>query len=182
MANAVENVITIRYPSLLLLIGPAASGKTTFARKHFKPTEILSSDFLRGMLTDDENNQAISGDVFALLHWIASKRLAQERLTVIDATNVERSARKQLLDIARKQNCPSVAIVFNLPEGLLLKRNLLRPERRLDPEVNRRQGELLQLSLVTLPEEGFDHVYELSTPEQIDKATVQLSEIAPSAG
>src|SRR6202047_2424606 len=104
--------------SLVVLIGPSGSGKSTFARKHFLPTEVLSSDACRGMVSDDENDQAVTKDAFELLHFIAAKRLARGGLTVIDATNVQPEARKPLVQLARQYHCLPAAIVLNLPEKL----------------------------------------------------------------
>src|SRR6266481_2075250 len=97
--------ITLPELSLVVLIGASGSGKSTFARKHFKPTEILSSDFCRGLIADDENDQAATTDAFDVLHYIAGKRLAAGRLTVIDATNVEPQARRPLVELARRYHC-----------------------------------------------------------------------------
>ena len=99
-----------------MLIGASGAGKSTFARKHFKPTEILSSDYCRGLVSDDENNQAATKDAFELLHFIARKRLAAGKLTVVDATNVQPESRKPLVEIAREFHCLPVAIVFDVPE------------------------------------------------------------------
>src|SRR5690349_10439709 len=96
--------------SLVVLIGPSGSGKSTFARKHFLPTEVLSSDACRGMVSDDENDQAATNDAFAILHFIAARRLALGRLTVIDATNVQPEARKPLVALARQYHCLPVAV------------------------------------------------------------------------
>lgn len=104
--------------SFIVLIGVSGSGKSTFARKHFKPTEILSSDACRGMVSDDENSQAATMDAFEVLHFIARKRLAAGKLTVVDATNVQPEARKPLIAIAREFHCLPVAIVLDLPERL----------------------------------------------------------------
>src|ERR1043166_6140844 len=105
------STITIPELSLVVLIGPSGCGKSTFARRHFKPTEILSSDFCRGLVSDDEANQAASSDAFDVVHYIASKRLANMRLTAIDATNVQADLRQPLLEIARRHHCQPVAIV-----------------------------------------------------------------------
>jgi len=102
--------------SLVVLIGPSGSGKSTFARKHFLPSEVLSSDHCRGLVSDDENNQAATKDAFDVLHYIAGKRLAAGRLTVVDATNVQQEARQPLVALARQFHTLPVAIVFNLPE------------------------------------------------------------------
>src|SRR5215218_221433 len=88
--------------SLVVLIGPSGSGKSTFARRFFKPTEVLASDLFRAMIADDESDQSVTADAFELLHQTVAKRLALGRLTVIDATNVQPDARKQCLDLARR--------------------------------------------------------------------------------
>src|SRR5512135_173392 len=112
--------------SLVVLMGPSGCGKSTFARAHFRPTEVLSSDACRAMVSDDENNQAATRDAFAVLHLIAEKRLAAGRLTVIDATNLQASARQPLLALAREYHAPPVAIRFALPEEECLQRNRTR--------------------------------------------------------
>src|SRR6195256_907737 len=110
--------MTISIPklSLVVLIGPSGSGKSTFASNHFLPTEILSSDACRAMVSDEENNQAVTNDAFAVLHFIAAKRLTLGRLTVIDATNVQPESRKPLVALARQFHCLPVAIVLNMSE------------------------------------------------------------------
>jgi predicted kinase len=108
--------ISIPNLSLVVLIGPSGSGKSTFARKHFLSTEVLSSDACRAAVSDDENNQAATKDAFEVLHFIAAKRLALGRLTVVDATNVQPEARAPLVALARKFHCLPVAIVLNMPE------------------------------------------------------------------
>src|ERR671926_927986 len=115
--------IAIPELSLVALIGASGSGKSTFARKHFKPTEVLSSDFCRGLVADDENDQAATGDAFDVLHYIATKRLAAGRLTVVDATNVQPEARRPLLALAKEHDVLPVAIVLNVPEQLCHERN-----------------------------------------------------------
>src|SRR5947207_14915437 len=72
--------------SLVVLIGPSGSGKSTFARMHFKPTEVISSDFCRGLVSDNENSQEATSDAFDVLKYVVAKRLSNGLLTVIDAT------------------------------------------------------------------------------------------------
>src|SRR5213595_3118736 len=110
--------LTIPELSLVVLIGPSGSGKTNFARKHFKPTEVLSSDYCRGLVSDDENSQDATGDAFEVLQYVAAKRLARGRLAVVDATNVQPEARKPLVELAREHDVLAVAIVLNLPQDL----------------------------------------------------------------
>jgi len=110
--------ITIPELSLVALIGPSGSGKSTFARRHFKPTEVLNSDACRGLVSDDQNDQTATDAAFEVLHFIAEKRLAAGRLTVVDATNVQTEARRPIVALAREYHCLPVAIVFNLPEKI----------------------------------------------------------------
>src|SRR5216684_6971210 len=110
--------ISIPNLSLIVLIGPSGSGKSTFARKHFLTTEVLSSDACRAMVSDEENNQAVTNDAFEVLHFVAAKRLALGRLTVVDATNVQPESRRPLVALARQYHCLPVAIVLNMPENV----------------------------------------------------------------
>src|ERR1041385_2880455 len=151
--------ITIPELALVVLIGPSGCGKSTFARNHFKATEVLSSDFCRGLVSDDENDQDATKDAFAVLHFIAAKRLAAGKLTVIDATNVQAEARKPLLALAREYHCLPVAIVLNLPEKLCQERNRERPDRNFGPHVLRQQSQQLRRSLRELKREGFRHIF-----------------------
>jgi protein phosphatase len=139
--------ITLPELSLVVLIGASGSGKSTFARQHFLPTEIISSDYCRGLVSDDENNQAATADAFEVLHLIAAKRLAAGKLTVIDATNVQPESRKPLLELARKYHCFLVAIVLDLPEKLCGDRNQQRPNRNFGNHVVRRHVQNLSESL-----------------------------------
>src|SRR5207237_7293209 len=113
--------------------GPSGCGKSSFTRAHFKPTEVLSSDFCRGLVSDDENAQAATNDAFDVLHYIARKRLAAGRLTVVDATNVQPEARKPLVVLAREFHCLPVAIVLDLPEKVCQERNRDRADRDFGP-------------------------------------------------
>jgi len=162
--------LTIPELSFVVLIGVSGSGKSTFARKHFKPTEILSSDYCRGLVSDDENSQAATEDAFELLHFIARKRLAAGKLTVVDATNVQPEARKPLVAIAREFHCLPVAIVLDLPERVAHDRNKSRPDRDFGPHVIRQQSQQLHRSLRGLEREGFRHVHVLRSLEEIAAA------------
>jgi protein phosphatase len=153
--------------SLVVLVGTTGSGKSTFARTHFKPTEIMSSDFFRGLVSDDENDQSATGDAFDTLHFVAGKRLAAGRLTVIDATNVQQDARKPLVALARRYHVLPVAIVLDIPERICEDRNRERPDRRFGPHVLRRQRLDLKRSIKGLGREGFRHVWVLK-PEDVE--------------
>ena len=174
-------LIRIPEPSLILLIGPSGSGKSTFAHKHFKPTEILSSDFCRGLISDDDTDQSATNDAFEVLHFIASKRLAAGKVTVIDATNVQMDARKPLLALAREYHYLTVAIVFNMPTKLCQARNEARPDRNLKPHVVRQQSQQLRRSLRNLKREGFrNFLYVMSTPETVEAIHLERQPLWPN--
>ncbi len=166
-----KNIITPD-PSLVLLIGASGCGKSTFAKKHFRDTEVLSSDRLRAMISDDEDNQVVTRDAFEILHLIAEKRLVHGRLAVVDATNVQPQSRKPLLSLAWRLEVPAIAIVFDLPEETCLRRNARRRDRRVEPGVVHRQYEELQESLDILEKEGFRQVYFLSSDVEVDAAVI----------
>lgn len=159
--------------SLVVLIGPSGCGKSSFARTHFKPTEVLSSDYCRGLVSDDENDQASTKEAFEVLHFIARKRLAAGRLTVVDATNVQQEARKPLVELAREFHVLPVAIVLNIPEKLCHERNQNRPDRQFGSHVVRNQSQQLRRSLRGLEREGFRHVFVLSSPEEVSSASIE---------
>jgi len=164
--------LTIPELAIVALVGPSGSGKSSFARKHFRGTEILSSDFCRGLVSDDENSQAATNDAFEVLHFIASKRLATGKLVVIDATNVQPEARKPIIALGREHHCLPVAIVFDLPEKLCQERNRTRPDRDFGPHVIRQQSQQLRRSLRGLEREGFRRVHVLRSPEEVDAAEI----------
>ncbi|MEI6147723.1 MAG: polynucleotide kinase-phosphatase [bacterium] len=159
--------------SLVVLIGPSGAGKSSFARKHFRPTEVLSSDFCRGLVSDDENDQKATTDAFEVLHFVARKRLAAGKLTVVDATNVQPEARKPLVQLARDYHCIPAAIVFNLPEKVCQAHNAQRADRNFGPHVIRQQTTQLRRSLRGLQREGFRHVFVLDSVAAVDAATMQ---------
>ena len=165
---------TIKVPelSLVVLIGASGSGKSVFAARHFKPTEVLSSDRFRGLVADDENDQSVSKEAFEVLHFIAGKRLGIGRLTVIDATNVQPEARKPLVALAREHHVLPVAVVLDVPEKVCIERNRTRPDRDFGPHVIRRQQSLLRRSLGRLEREGFRRVFLLRGVEEVDSAEV----------
>jgi protein phosphatase len=164
--------LTIPTPSLVVLIGVSGSGKSTFARQHFLPSEVISSDACRALVSDDENSQEATVDAFDVLRYIAAKRLKRGRLTVIDATNVQKEARRPLIELAKEYHLLPVAIVLNLPERICRERNAARPDRDFGPQVIRRQMNDLRDSLRHLEREGFRYRYVLSSPEEIAAAAI----------
>ena len=161
---------TIEIPELALvaLIGASGSGKSTLARRHFLSTEVLSSDFFRGLVSDDENDQTCTHDAFDALYYMIEKRLARGKLTVVDATNVRAEDRKRLVEHARKYHCFAVAIVVNTPERVCQERNRSRPDRDFGPHVIRRQIGDIKRGLRGLEREGFRYVHILDGSEEIE--------------
>ena len=154
--------------SLVALIGPSGSGKSTLARRHFRPTEVISSDFCRGLVSDDENDLGATSDAFDVLGYVAKKRLGRRKLTVIDATSVRPEDRKHLVTLARDEHALPVALVLNLPLRLCVDRDAAREDRQVGAQVIRRQHAELKRSLHRLQKEGFRRVVILSTPEEVE--------------
>ncbi|KUN16724.1 polynucleotide kinase-phosphatase [Streptomyces antibioticus] len=166
-------VLPVTDLSLVVLVGASGSGKSTFARRHFKPTEVISSDFCRGLVSDDENDQSATKDAFDVLHYIAGKRLAAGRRTVVDATSVQSDARKQLIDLAKKHDVLPIAIVLDVPEEVCAERNAGRTDRADMPvRVIKRHIRELRRSLRHLEREGFRKVHVLRGVEEAENATV----------
>ncbi|MDH6515910.1 protein phosphatase [Streptomyces sp. SAI-135] len=159
--------------SLVVLVGASGSGKSTFARRHFKPTEVVSSDFCRGLVSDDENDQGATKDAFDVLHYIAGKRLAAGRRTVVDATSVQSDSRRQLIDLAKKYDVLPIAIVLDVPEEVCARRNAGRTDRADMPvRVIKRHIRELRRSVRHLEREGFRKVHVLRGVDDIEQATV----------
>ena len=165
--------ITLPELSLILLVGSSGSGKSTFAHKHFRPTEILSSDYFRAMVSDDETDQSVSAAAFELLHLTCAKRLMLGKLTVIDATNVQPDARKPFLELARRYHVLPIAIVFDLPEELCYERNRHRPNRSFGSHVIRNQVQQMHRSMPRLRNEGFKIGHIFSTEEEINNVVIE---------
>ncbi|MET7939410.1 polynucleotide kinase-phosphatase [Streptomyces sp. NPDC005302] len=166
-------VLPVTDLSLVVLVGASGSGKSTFARRHFKPTEVISSDFCRGLVADDENDQSASGDAFDVLHYIAGKRLAAGRRTVVDATSVQQDSRRQLIELAREHDVLPIAIVLDVPEEVCAERNAARTDRAEMPRrVIQRHIRELRRSLRQLEREGFRKVHVLRGVADVENASV----------
>jgi polynucleotide kinase-phosphatase len=161
--------------SLVVLVGSTGSGKSSFAARHFLPTEVLSSDTCRGLVSDDDNDQSATKDAFDVLHYIAGKRLAAGRLTVVDATSVQPESRRHLVNLAREYDVLPVAIVLDVPESVCAQRNALRPDRAaFSPHVIPRQQRELRRSLKFLEREGFRKVHLLHGVAEVEAAEIVL--------
>jgi len=176
--------LEIPSPSLVLLVGTTSSGKSTFARRHFRPTEVVSSDACRAMVADSENDQSATDAAFRVLHLVTELRLAQPRLTVVDATNVHPAARAPLVALARRAHLPVCAVVLDLDPAVSERRRQTRTDRDAPAAVILRQREQLHRALGGpagdgLAREGIAPVYVLRTPEQVDAAAVVRVPLPP---
>ena len=158
--------------ALVVLVGTTSSGKSTFARRHFRATEVVSSDACRALVADDENDQSATDAAFEIVHLVSARRLAHGRLTVVDATSLLPRARAPLLGLAHRHHVPAVAVVFDLPEDVLERRRAGRTDRDAGPEVLARQREQLHRALAAIGGEGFDAVHVLRSPEEVAAAEV----------
>jgi len=159
-------------PALVLLVGPSGAGKSTFAAAHFRPTEIVSSDALRGMLADDPSDQGASAEAFRLLAILANGRLKRRLLTVIDATNLRATSRKQLRAVAARYGIPTVAIAFDLPADLYVLHNQKRPDRLVDAEVLADQTERMGDAMADLVTEDYAFLHVLRDQDAVAEMTV----------
>ncbi len=171
MQEKKKNVLALPELSLVLLIGASGSGKSTFARRLFRPTEIVSSDYCRAVVSDDENNMSATDDAFELARYITAKRLKNGLLTVIDATNVQEDARKDWVRLAKEYHVLPVAIVINTPEKICEQRHQERTDRHFGKHVIPQQISQLKRGLRRLKQEGFRHIFDLQGTEEVDAVT-----------
>jgi polynucleotide kinase-phosphatase len=170
-------VLDIPELALVALVGVSGSGKSTFARRHFAPTQVLSSDAFRAMVADDENDQSASADAFEVLHHVAGRRLKAGRLTVVDATNLQPHARAGLVAVAREHDVLPVAIVLDVPEPLCWARTQGRDDRTFGRQVLTRMQRDLRRSLGQLAREGFRKVHVLRGVDEVDAAEIRYQKL-----
>lgn len=159
--------------ALVVLIGASGAGKSSFAARHFRDTEILSSDALRGLVSDDEANQEASKDAFELLNKMTAMRLKRRKLTVIDATNIRAEDREELVDLANKYHAPPVALVINPGAEICLAQNASRTKRRVPDDVISEQLMVLRGSLSQIDDEGFRVIHRLESAEEILSSQIE---------
>ncbi len=165
--------------SLIMMVGTSSAGKSTLANRLFTPTEVISSDHCRALVSDDPNNQEATKPAFEILHTILSARLRAMRLSVVDATNLQAQHRRQILDIARDNDCQVIAIAMETPMAQCLERNEARPDRDLPVGRLRHQGQMFRKSIRGLRKEGFRQVIRVTTPEEADGLTITRTPMRP---
>lgn len=182
LVSGAASAIALPRSGLVALIGPSGSGKSTWAARHVRPTEILSSDAYRALVSDNANDQSATLDAFDILHLVAARRMAHRRLSIVDATNVEAWARGRLLELTRPYHAPTMAIVFDVPLDVCLARNAVRVDRRVPEPALRRQWSRMRASIPRLPGEGWEVVHVLSGTDAVEATpVVRASAAAPVA-
>ncbi len=169
------SILTIPDPSLVVLVGPAGAGKSSLAARHFAPDEILSSDAFRAAIAGDASDQRATRPAFAALHRSLVRRMAAGRLTVVDATNVERHARLGLVRRARSAGIPTIAVVLDLEPEVVLARNAGRDGRVVDPAIVRGHLATLRdtLDQDALRLEGWTTIIVLADPAAADTLSIE---------
>jgi len=165
--------LTLPEPALVLLVGPSGAGKSTFATKHFGPTEVISSDALRAMLTDDPADQDASAEAFRVLSILANGRLKRRLMTVIDATNLRANSRKQFRALASRYGIPTVAIAFDLAPELYVAHNEQRPDRVVNNDVVADQTECMREAMTDIAAENFAALHVFTDPVEARQVVVE---------
>lgn len=150
--------------TLLVLCGPAGSGKSTFAARRFPQTTIVSSDRCRGLICDDENNQAVTRDAFDLFHFILQKRMMLGRFCVADSVALKAYARQNLRNLSRRFGYFGCLLIFATSPEVCIERDRQR-ERQVGENVVRYHTDLLAQTLREVPEEGWELIYLISEAE-----------------
>ncbi|MGD1100431.1 MAG: AAA family ATPase [Terriglobia bacterium] len=170
--NAGGKALRLLRPSIVVLCGPAACGKSTFAIRHFRPTQIISSDWARAYVCDDERDQRFNAQAFALVHFLVEQRLTVNRLCVVDSTALTPQSRKELLDLARKHQVPATLMLFNVPLETCIERDEKR-ERSVGRVIVERQYQAFEQTKATIRQEGFGQVEELQDGD-LEKVQIEI--------
>jgi predicted kinase len=182
-ANAGGKSLRLLRPSVVVLCGPAACGKSTFAERHFRPTQVISSDWARGRVADDDRDQRYNTQAFALVHFLVEQRLTVNRLCVVDSTALTPQARKDLVDMAKKFQVPATLLFFNVPLDTCIERDKNR-ERSVGKVIVERQYQAFEQSKEAIHQEGFDQIVEIQEGDsekiQVDVLFRPVSRPAPA--
>lgn len=143
-----------------MLVGVQASGKSTYAKQlEARGVKVVSTDALRELVNGRAEIQAKSGYIHEQAHRSVACLLQDGFDVVLDATNVDKAARKALVKKMRwlfGDRVRIVAVEFDAPLDLCLKRNRERlrtvPEKKLKAAYEKLKNARPSI------EEGFDDV------------------------
>ncbi len=153
-------------PSLIVLVGPPGSGKSTWAAQ--LEASVVSSDALRALTGEGEHDLRASVDAFAVLDDVVERRMKRRLTTVIDSLGTDPQRRTTWRALAERHGVPCVAVIFDVPAAQVRKQNRSRPERVPD-EVLRKQLAEWPGVVDAVRSEPFHavHVAESTTPAAV---------------
>ncbi|PIR93899.1 hypothetical protein COT97_04205 [Candidatus Falkowbacteria bacterium CG10_big_fil_rev_8_21_14_0_10_39_11] len=163
--------INVEPGTLILLVGPPASGKSTFAAEHFPVECVVSSDYLRSELTNNPGNHILSDLAFARAGQLVASRMKQGRVTVVDAMNLRPNARKAFIKFAAKNNRPVIGVHFDFDPAVLQARDLARGGKVGEKAIGRRAGKTADIIMLQ-NDKNLDELYVVDQPDQ--EVTVNL--------
>ena len=144
-------------PALVVLAGPPASGKSTWAARHLRDDVVVSSDRLRALVGEGEHDQRAGTDAFAVLDLVVERRMKRRLLTVVDTLGTDPARRRRWLELARAHDVPAVAVVFDVPDAECRARNKARDEPVPSAFLSK-QLKAWPATRAGLTEDGFDDV------------------------
>ena len=146
--------VRIVAPCLVVLVGPSASGKSTWASEQFEPSQVVSSDALRGLLGEGEHDLRASTDAFEVLDSVIERRQKRGLLTVVDTLGLDPGQRARWQALAAQHGVPCYAVAFDTPAAECKARNRKR-RHQVPAKVLTQQLE----SFAATSLEGFASVY-----------------------
>jgi F420-dependent oxidoreductase-like protein len=172
-----EDELRLPAPCVVVLVGPGASGKSTWAAAHFPADQVVSSDRLRAMVGSAEDDLAAGADAFALLTDVVRMRVSRGLTTVVDTLGLDAARRCAWLALARAHRLPCVAVVFDVPAAECRARNRDRA-RRIPADVLAAQLRSFASARTTVSREGFDQVI---SPRPVRVVTPAFTESGAAA-
>ena len=159
--------------SLVVLLGAAGSGKTTFARRHFQEEEILSREKFQRMVSGNDRSPKAIQDASETLEYIIQKRLQNKLLTVVDGAHVSEATRKAFRILAKKNHVALVGIWLDLPREIISERNASRGDKAISSgHLSKQLAELAQ-SEHRFKTEGFNTVHRLTSVEDLAQTEIK---------